>query len=208
MNSIIVLTFRNNFFLVQKAGPDWVLATLASLYWRVRGSTRKALNCLEVAFQTVPKDYTDVILVSYGSLLYQHRLIDDAIKFATLAYKLNDVEPSTNFLLGLLHYSKNNPIMAMHYMKNVLRVDAFYYDGRAETLLKTWACRLKLGNYEDIDGSKTDSAICGEKGGLSVDGVICSAKGGQCKTATIQCVRADNIKEGAGKKVTFLILFA
>lgn len=187
------------FCLLQKTGPSWVLATLASLYWRVRSNTRKALNCLEVAFQTVPKDYTDVILISYGSILHQHGLTDDAIKFAMLAFKVNYAEPSTNFLLALLHYSKNNPILAMYYMKNALRVDPAYYEGKAELLLKTWACRIKLGNYEEVLRSEgNEEGMCAEKESINGEGMICSANGEQCKAATIQCIRTESIGNNAG----------
>lgn len=195
----------------KKAGPSWVLATLASLYWRVRSNTRKALNCLEVAFQTVPKDYTDVILISYGSILHQHGLLEDAVKFAMLAFKVNYAEPSTNFLLALLHYTKNNPILAMYYLKNTLRVEPNYYEGRAEELLKTWACRIKLGNYEDVSRSEgLEEGMCAEKESFNGEGMICSANGEQCKTATIQCFRADNIVDTGNyfinKKIKFLVL--
>ncbi|KAF5282200.1 hypothetical protein FQR65_LT02897 [Abscondita terminalis] len=181
----------------KKTGPEWVLATLASYYWRLRSNTQNSLNCLDLALQKVPKEYTDVVLVSIGSILHQLGLIDDAIKLATVAFKVNYIEPSTNFLLALLHYSKNNPILAMYYMKNVVRVDPVYYGGKADELLRTWACRLKMGSYEDTK-SKTErnvEGMCSEKDAFNGEGVICSANGEQCKTAAIQCFRSDSVHE-------------
>lgn len=126
-------------------------------------------------------------------------MIEDAVKFAMLAFKVNYAEPSTNFLLALLHYTKNNPILAMYYMKNTLRVDPGYYEGRAEKLLKTWACRIKLGNYEDVSRSESsEEGMCAEKESFNGEGMICSANGEQCKTATIQCFRADNVADSTG----------
>lgn len=170
------------------------MATLASLYWRIRSNTKNALNCLEFALQNVPKEQTDVILVSIGSIMHQLGLIDDALRFTLFAFRINCIEPSTNFLLALLYYSKNNPIQAMYYMKNVLRVDPNYYGGKAEWLLKTWACRIKTGNYEDMKANtdKTSEGMCSEKDAFNGEGVICSANGEQCKTAEIQCFRAES----------------
>lgn len=143
----------------KKTSPKWVLATLAGLYWRVRGNLRKTLDCLEMAFQRAPKDQTDVVLVSLSSVMNQMGFKDQALKYATLAFKINYVEPSTNFLLALLHYESSNPLLAMYYMKNALRVEPGYYDGLAEKLLKVWACRIKLGSGPKMAKSSPDSKI-------------------------------------------------
>ncbi|XP_063907336.1 tetratricopeptide repeat protein 17 isoform X2 [Zophobas morio] len=150
--------------LERKSAPSWVLSTLASLYWRIRGNTRKALDCLDLALKTAPKDQTDVILISIGSIVHQVGLVNQALKYANLAFKLNYVEPSTNFLLALLHY-ESNPLMAMYYMKNVLRVDSEFYDGQAELLLKLWGCRIKMGTYNNVKkpAEKLPQEICSEK---------------------------------------------
>lgn len=127
-------------------------------------------------------------------------MIEDAIQFAMLAFKVNYVEPSTNFLLALLQYEKSNPILAMYYMKNALRVDSSYYSGKAEMLLKTWACRIKLGGYEDLrKEKKSDLCRDGEREAFNGEGVVCSANGEQCKTATIQCVRGESVAKNAGE---------
>jgi hypothetical protein len=148
----------------KKSAPNWVLSTLASLYWRIRGNTRKTLDCLDLALKTAPKDQTDVILVSISSVVHQLGLVNQAMKYANLAFKLNYVEPSTNFLLALLHYD-SNPLMALYYVKNVLRVDSEYYDGQAELLLKIWGCRIKMGTYNNVKkpAEKMPQEICSEK---------------------------------------------
>nr|CAI5851357.1 unnamed protein product [Callosobruchus analis] len=95
----------------KKTAPRWVLVTLASLYWRVRGNARRTLDCLDAAFQSVPRDATDAVLVSLGSVAHQLGLTEQAMKFAALAFKINYVEPSTNFLLASLHYTNKNPLL-------------------------------------------------------------------------------------------------
>lgn len=136
-------------------------------------------------------------LVSMASIFQQLGAIDDALDFAKAAFKVNYVEPSTNFLLGLLYYAKSNPILAMYYMKNALRVDPNFYDGVAERLLKTWACRIKMGTYEDAK-QKPSEGICSEKDAIQGEGVICSQNGEQCKTAEIQCFRTNLVNDDIG----------
>nr|XP_008192506.1 PREDICTED: tetratricopeptide repeat protein 17 isoform X1 [Tribolium castaneum] len=181
----------------KKSAPSWILSTLASLYWRIRGNTRKSLDCLDLALKTAPKDQTDVILVSISSIVHQLGLVNQALKYANLAFKLNYVEPSTNFLLALLHY-ESNPLMAMYYMKNVLRVDPEYYDGQAELLLKIWGCRVKMGTYNNVKkpSEKLPQEICSEKESFKGQGMICSANGDDCKTASIQCFHTKNLEDG------------
>jgi hypothetical protein len=117
------------------------------------------------------------------------------MKYANLAFKLNYVEPSTNFLLALLHYD-SNPLMALYYVKNVLRVDSEYYDGQAELLLKIWGCRIKMGTYNNVKkpAEKMPQEICSEKESFKGQGMICSANGDDCKTASIQCFHTKSLE--------------
>lgn len=168
---------------------------MASLFWRIRGNPRKALDCLDLALKTAPKDQSDVVLISISSIVHQLGLTNQALKYANLAFKLNYVEPSTNFILALLHY-ESNPLMAMYYMKNVLRVDSEYYDGQAELLLKIWSCRIKLGTYNNIkkNAEKGGQEICSEKESFKGQGMICAANGDDCKAASIQCYQTKNLE--------------
>lgn len=84
-------------------------------------------------------------------------------------------------------------------MKNAVRADPNYYDGKAELLLKTWACRIKLGGYEDvIKHENVEDGMCAERETFNGEGVVCSANGEQCKTATIQCFRAESFGDDSG----------
>lgn len=135
-------------------------------------------------------------------------LTNQALKYANLAFKLNYVEPSTNFLLALLHY-ESNPLMAMYHLKNVLRVDPDYYDGQAEVLLKIWACRAKLGPYNPIKpidkGQQEEICSGSNKETFKGQGMICSANGDNCKTASIQCFHAKNFD--GGLSILLLIVY-
>lgn len=172
-----------------KKAPAWTLAILANMYWRIRGNTRNAIHCLSMYVEPMAGS-ADVAFVSLGSMLYQMGLIDNALKFANLAARVNFNEPSTNFLLALIYYKKQNPIKALFYLKKVLRVDFDYYDGEAEKLLKLWECRIKLGEYE-LKPTEEDKPgdICTDTS--RSEGVICSPNGEQCKTAAIQCFKQE-----------------
>lgn len=127
-----------------KVAAPWVLSILASLYWRIVGKPRLALDCLQLALDDVPKEFRDVPFVSIASLHHKVGLIDDAIRITNEALEINTVEPMTNFLLGILLNIKGNHTGAIHYLKQALRVDSNLYDGRALMLLKTLTCREKF----------------------------------------------------------------
>lgn len=65
---------------------------LASLHWRVVGKPRNALDCLQLALDTVPEKFKDVPLVSIASISQKVGLLDDALKVAKEAIEVNPIE--------------------------------------------------------------------------------------------------------------------
>ncbi|XP_011868164.1 PREDICTED: tetratricopeptide repeat protein 17 isoform X3 [Vollenhovia emeryi] len=112
-----------------KVAAPWVLSMLASLHWRIVGKPRLALDCLQLALENVPKEFKDVPLVSIASIHHKVGLIDDALRIADKALRINAVEPMTNFLFAILLNIKGNYTGAIHYLKQALRVDSHLYDG-------------------------------------------------------------------------------
>lgn len=198
-----------------KVAPSWLLSTLASLYWRVRDNHKKALDCLNVALNTISKqEPKEIVLVSIASIASELGYYDEAFKYASEAYDLDDSDVSTNFFLAVLNYKKNKLLRALYYLKNVLRVDSSYSDGKAELLLKIWSCQLKMGALTNIPTElqhNINEKTCTKKDSTN-DGVICSVNGEHYKTAAIQCFRTDKmpmkgidinspkIKQNCGKK--------
>lgn len=182
-----------------KVAPRWILATMAGLYWRVRGNYKKALTCLDFALRNVQeREPSEAILVSIASIAHQLGHEEDAIKFALQAFQRVDDDASTNFLLALLHYQQNKQLMALFYLKNSLRAEKGYYDGEAENLLRIWSCRMKLGVFPENHNSVRDKVdkTCNDKTTTSVDrgeGVVCSLKGENCRTAAVHCFRKDSV---------------
>ncbi|XP_076274033.1 tetratricopeptide repeat protein 17 isoform X2 [Rhynchophorus ferrugineus] len=191
--------------MAKKTAPKWILATLASLYWRVRGNVRRTLDCLDMAFQMAPKDQTDVVLTSLSSVMYQLGFKEQALKYATLAFKINYIEPSTNFLLALLHYENNNSLLSMYYMKNALRVEPEFYDGLAEKLLKIWACRIKIGVVPSkawVLKQMPDPKLSLYADDQPIENLNCNPDDLTCETGqTFQCKKKDQTSfENAGKE--------
>ncbi|KAJ8678526.1 hypothetical protein QAD02_014313 [Eretmocerus hayati] len=138
-----------------KVAAPWVLSMLASLYWRIVGKPRNALDCLQLAITSVPDRFRDVPLISIASISQKFSLIDNALFVAQEAFRVNPVEPITNYLYGTLLHIKGNSSGAMHHLKQSLRVDPRLMDGRAMTMLETIACQERfnaayLNEYEDI----------------------------------------------------------
>lgn len=76
----------------QKVAASWVLSILASLYWRIVGKPRLALDCLQLALDDVPKEFRDVPFVSIASIYHKVGLIDDAVRITNEALEINTVE--------------------------------------------------------------------------------------------------------------------
>ncbi|XP_069702487.1 tetratricopeptide repeat protein 17 isoform X1 [Periplaneta americana] len=187
-------------------GPKWLLQTLASLYWRVRGNSRNAIDCLRVAFTSVPKEFRDVVLVSLGSLMHKLGHLDEALNAASEALTINTVEPATHFLLASVLEGKGNHTGAIHHLKQVLSVDPdFLEDGRMEKYLLAITCNLKFSNMgsttstqdnpeemcgasSGIQGGKQFDVLNGIEGLKEGETVLCSPDGEQCRA--VQCFSA------------------
>ncbi|XP_021915404.1 tetratricopeptide repeat protein 17 isoform X2 [Zootermopsis nevadensis] len=188
----------------KRVGPSWLLRTLASLYWRVRGNSRNAMDCLRMALTSVPKEFRDVVLVSLGSLLYKLGYLDEALKAASEALAKNSVEPATHFLLASVLEGKGNHTGAIHHLKQVLTIDPdFLEDGHVEKYLLAVSCQLKFSTGVCIPPTQdSPEDMCGASSGIQaakqfgVEGleegevVVCSPDGEQCHA--VKCFSASD----------------
>ncbi|KOB75773.1 Tetratricopeptide repeat protein 17 [Operophtera brumata] len=129
-----------------KLASKWVLFTVASLYWRVRGNIPYALNCLLTASRTADTRYRDVVLVSLASVFMEMGLLDECSNHAEEAYKMSPYEPATNFVLAQLSMIKKNQKAHMFHLKQAIRVEGRFMGGAARHVLNGWACILKQVN--------------------------------------------------------------
>ncbi|PNF37345.1 hypothetical protein B7P43_G00484 [Cryptotermes secundus] len=181
-------------------GPGWLLQTIASLYWRIRGNSRNAMNCLRMALTSAPREFHDVVLVSLGSLLHKLGYLDEALRAASDALAINTVEPATHFLLASVLDGKGNHTGAIHHLKQVLTVNPnFLEGGDVEKYLVAVSCREKFSasGYTTASGQDSPEEMCGATSGvqggrhIAVEGlkegetVLCSPNGEQCHA--VQC---------------------
>ncbi|CAH2092224.1 unnamed protein product [Euphydryas editha] len=65
--------------VLRRNSSSWLHYHMASLYWRVRGSAPKAIECSRRALHYAPRVYKDVALGSLGMVLHRSGKTDDAI---------------------------------------------------------------------------------------------------------------------------------
>lgn len=51
---------------------SWVLTTAASLYWRVKGHVKNAIDCLRIALHHAPYNFKDIPLTSLANILHRY----------------------------------------------------------------------------------------------------------------------------------------
>ena len=70
-------------------GPSWVLFNLASLYWRIVGNPRQAVECQRRAIHMCPRVHRDVGFVGMSNTLRRLGKVDDAVKVTRAALDVN-----------------------------------------------------------------------------------------------------------------------
>ena len=70
-------------------GPSWVLFNLGSLYWRIVGNPRQAIECQRRAIHMCPPVHRDVGYVGLSNTLRRLGRVDDAVKATRAALDVN-----------------------------------------------------------------------------------------------------------------------
>ncbi|KAL4709315.1 hypothetical protein ACJJTC_007047 [Scirpophaga incertulas] len=167
----------------RKLVPEWVLYTLSSLYWRVRGNRVNALHCLLTANKKVDSKYKDLVLTSLGSVLLEMGYFDESMAIVEEAFKQAPYEPALNFLLAQLNMLRKHRNAHMFHLKQAVRVDPNFMSGLARNLLNGWACILKQINTVSEIGLNED--ICTQvEPGINM---VCMKDGGGCHVTNMEC---------------------
>lgn len=82
---------------------SWVLLNLAGLYWRIRGDTNGALNCLLAAYHLAPNASKDVALVGVANILHKMGLVEEALTVTKRALELGPRTTIVHFTLANLY---------------------------------------------------------------------------------------------------------
>ncbi|CAG4951444.1 unnamed protein product [Parnassius apollo] len=166
----------------KKLAPKWILQTLSSLYWRVRGNNLNTLNCLISALNTVPDRYRDIVLVSLASVCLEMGHFEEAMLLAEEAFRTSLYEPATNFILAELNMLIKHHNTHMFHLKQVLRVEKEFMGGLARNLLYGWACIMKQVNeLAEMDCSSEDSTRIEPETDM-----VCEKDGSNCPKTNLQ----------------------
>ncbi|CAH0628672.1 unnamed protein product [Chrysodeixis includens] len=167
-----------------RIAPKWLLYTISSLYWRVRGNNVNALHCAMTASRTVEQQFKDIVLISLASIYLEMGYFDEALNAAEEAFKLSLYEPATNFILAELNMIKKHRNTHMFHLKQVIRVDPVFMGGLARALLLGWSCLFKQVNVlHELEFNEGD--ICTQvEPGMSM---VCEKDGSNCHLTNIQC---------------------
>ena len=84
-------------------GPTWVLFNLASLYWRIVGNPRQAIECHRRAIHMCPRIHHDVGFVGLSNTLRRLGRLDDAVKASRAALDINFDEVGVCLCAFLVH---------------------------------------------------------------------------------------------------------
>lgn len=93
---------------------------LASLYWRIIGKPRLALDCLQLALDNVPTEFKDVPLISIASIYHKVGLIDDALRITEEALQINAVEVCIKLIMVSLFITDNQYISSTILKETIL----------------------------------------------------------------------------------------
>lgn len=111
---------------LKKNETSWVITNLAGLYWRVRGSAKRAIECLRIAAHLAPKHSKDVALLSIANVLHRAGYINDAIM--VLSYSM-DVSPGLvvgHFNMANLYAAKAQWDYATMFYESTLGLQATF----------------------------------------------------------------------------------
>lgn len=125
---------------------SWVAASVAALYWRVKGEANNALDCLRVALSYAPESAKDTILISVANILHRAGYVNDAIM--TMSYALQSTRDIvvSQFTMANLYAAKEQWDMAAMFYESTLGLQADFQP--AKDRLRTIQCMRVLQKPE------------------------------------------------------------
>ena len=91
---------------MDKNSTSWVLSTAAALYWRVKGQTTEAVQCLRHSLYYAPRTMKDIPLVSLANILHRAGLYNDALIATNMALEISPKFVVTHFTMANIYVSK------------------------------------------------------------------------------------------------------
>ena len=91
---------------MEKNSTSWVLSTAAALYWRVKGKSKEAVECLRHSLYHAPRQMKDIPLVSLANILHRAGLYNDALIATNMALEISPKFVVTHFTMANIYVSK------------------------------------------------------------------------------------------------------
>ncbi|CAG9792164.1 unnamed protein product [Diatraea saccharalis] len=183
----------------KKLAPEWILYTLASLYWRVRSNNANALHCLMSASKKVDPKYKDLVLASLASVYVEMGHFDESLSATEEGFKLGVYEPALNFVLSELNMLRKHRNTHIFHLKQVIRVEPKFMGGLARNLLNGWSCLMKQITTMAEVGLSEDICTQVEPG----VNMVCGKDGTNCHVTNIECFKNED-KESTSTLVKLL----
>ena len=93
-------------YAMSKNSTSWVLSSVASLYWRVKGNTEEAVNCLRHSLYYAPYRMRDIPLISLANIFTRASLYNDALIVANQAEEISPRYTVIRFTIANIYSSK------------------------------------------------------------------------------------------------------
>ena len=89
--------------MVKQNNTSWVLYTLASYYWRGKGRSGEAIECVRRALYFCPHKWKYIPLTSLGNILHRAHRSEEAAIVMHNAVDVSAENPISHFTLGNIY---------------------------------------------------------------------------------------------------------
>ncbi|XP_033117545.1 tetratricopeptide repeat protein 17-like, partial [Anneissia japonica] len=84
---------------------NWIAANVASLFWRVAGDAKKAIDCSRVALFSSPSEHKDLALINLMNILHRANYTQDAIVIGGISMETSPHLVINCLTLANIHFS-------------------------------------------------------------------------------------------------------
>ncbi|XP_071954909.1 tetratricopeptide repeat protein 17-like [Antedon mediterranea] len=125
---------------LSKNRNNWIAANVASLYWRVVGNAKKAVDCSRIALFNSPPEHKDLALINLMNILHRAGYAQDAIIIGGIALESSPQLAVNYFTLANIHSSLDQFAEAIKYYEKTLQQQSDFKP--AIDRLKTIKCAI------------------------------------------------------------------
>lgn len=121
-------------YALKENSTSWVLTTAASLYWRVKGHVKNAIDCLRVALHHAPYTFKDIPLTSLANVLHRAGLHNDALIAAYMALEISPTFVVIHFTAANIHAARGDVTRALSFYQSTLSLQPSFEPARQQLI--------------------------------------------------------------------------